>query len=459
VVDVGKTIGKISLWTRDGCLLDRQTRINDTPTVDGIARLDAVGIGGWLIDALSRYRSEPVELIVPVAHGAGVAAIRNGTLAYLPFDYEAELPDDVAGSYAIGRPNFAETGSPALPAGLNLAAQLHWAEHRNAQAHDEAVLVPWAQYWAWFLSGRTASEVSSLGCHSDLWAPGDGTYSTLARQRGWADRLAPLAQAGDTIGTLRPDLAERCGLPVSTKILTGLHDSNAALLAARGIPQLAGQDVTVLSTGTWFIAMRTLAAAAIAPALPDGRDCLVNVDILGKPVPSARWMGGREIAMALGDVVQGIDDPVSQLAQLAASGSIAAQGAMMLPTLAPGCGPFPDHEGKWHDRPAESAACRAATCLYAALMSDAALNLVGSTANLLIEGRFAGADVFTRALASLRPDTRVFTVESENDVSFGALRLALPSLQSGTRPRGIAPLDADLHGYRTLWHRRMEDAA
>ncbi|MFY1005243.1 hypothetical protein ACNF5F_27930, partial [Escherichia coli] len=66
---------------------------------------------------------------------------------------------------------------------------------------------PRAQYWAWFLTGNALSEVTSLGCHSDLWCPQEADFSPMARRLGWAERFAPLARAGDTVGTLRPEIA------------------------------------------------------------------------------------------------------------------------------------------------------------------------------------------------------------------------------------------------------------
>ena len=70
------------------------------------------------------------------------------------------------------------TGSPALPLGLNLGAQLFYQESLNPTLLARAAIVmPWPQYWSWLLSGVAASEVTSLGCHTDLWNPLTGTHS------------------------------------------------------------------------------------------------------------------------------------------------------------------------------------------------------------------------------------------------------------------------------------------
>jgi sugar (pentulose or hexulose) kinase len=458
VVDIGKTLSKVTLWSRDGRLLDRQVRANAKIAHNDIARLDVEGIGAWLIDALTAYRSEPVEAIAPIAHGAGVAAIVDGALAFAPLDYENPLPPDVLADYRTTRDAFALTGSPALPGGLNLGAQLYWLDRLEPGAMRRAVLVPWAQYWAWFLSGSLASEVSSLGCHTDLWLPASARYSPLAQRRGWAGQFAPLARAGEVIGRLRPKLATATGLSPLTKVLAGLHDSNAALLAALGRPEIAGAEATVLSTGTWFIAMRHGAASFDLAGLPADRDCLANVDVDGHAVPSARFMGGREIELATEGCGRRVDDPADQANLLAAAGRAIRGGTMLLPTLAPGCGPFAEGEGRWVEPSPNPDERRAAACLYTALVADAALDLIGARDRLLIEGRFARAEVFVRALAALRPEMTVLAAEAQTDASFGALRLMAPELTPHDGLQAVAPLPHDLDGYRDRWRALVDTA-
>lgn len=451
IVDIGKTLSKVTLWSRDGRMLDRQVRANETLVEGAIRRLDCTGIGAWLVAALAKHAGQPVEVIVPVGHGAGVAAIVDGALAFPPLDYEQAIPDDVLATYLDQRDPFAITGSPALPQGLNLGAQLHWLDQLHPDVIRTATLLPWAQYWAWFLSGVAASEATSLGCHSDLWLPGEGRFSPMAERSGWADRFAPLVKAGDTIGTLRPDLVAATGLSPSVRVLAGLHDSNAALLAARGFAEIAGHEATVLSTGTWFIAMRLPASPFDTATLPEARDCLVNVDTDGQSVPSARFMGGREIEAVIELDTRRIDIVPDQPFLVTAAARILADAAMLLPTLAPGCGPFPDNPARWIAEPIDWHERRAAMGLYAALVADVSLDLIGSREILLVEGRFAEAEVFVRALAALRPDTAVFTANAHNDVSFGALRLVDPALTPQGVLRRVAPLEGDLAAYRDAW--------
>ena len=232
VLDIGKSIAKATLWDDGGMLCARRSRTNPKLDSDGYWGLDAVGIERWLTGVLADFaRFGPVGAIVPVAHGAGAALIRDGRLQCLPVDYEWPGVAEGRGAYDRRRESFVITGSPALPAGLNLGIQLHWLDGRSASDLRSARIVPWAQYWAWLLSGVLASEFTSVGCHTDLWRPFARTPSSLAISHGWAERLAPLTPARNVLGTLRKNWAEHTGLSRNVEILCGLHDSNAALLS------------------------------------------------------------------------------------------------------------------------------------------------------------------------------------------------------------------------------------
>ncbi len=193
VFDVGKTHPKLTLWGADGRLIERRTRANRMAAAPGYRALDRKGVEAWLIETLTEFaRSAPIGRIIPVAHGAAAALLSEGSLVTEPMDYEDPASDAERRDYEAGRDQFSATGSPALPAGLNLGMQLHRLEAMAPWPSDLAI-VPWPRYWAWRLSGVTASELSSLGCHSDLWRPFEGRFSDLAKRRGWSGAWRPCA--------------------------------------------------------------------------------------------------------------------------------------------------------------------------------------------------------------------------------------------------------------------------
>jgi sugar (pentulose or hexulose) kinase len=271
VIDIGKTLAKLTLWDSSGQLLERRTRSN----ARGGAVLDVQGIEDWLAETLKAFAGlADVGAIIPVAHGAAAAIVRDGKLVRAPADYEAPIDPEVRAAYDALRAPFAETGSPALPDGLNLGAQLYQSASRDpGLLGDGATILLWPQYWSWLLSGVAASEATSLGCHTDLWNPAQSAPSQLVTRLGWESNLPLLRKAGDVLGPITPQWAARTGLPHDVQIYCGIHDSNAALVAARGFSEIADAEATVLSTGTWFIAMRSPAEAVDLAALPEARDC------------------------------------------------------------------------------------------------------------------------------------------------------------------------------------------
>jgi len=453
VLDIGKTHSKATLWDEGGRWQAQRAYANCRAD-RGRSYLDSVGIEAWLERVLIEFATTgPIDAIVPVAHGAGVAILNcGGGLRLAPLDYEWDGVSSDRQSYDRQRDPFAQTGSPALPAGLNLGIQLHWLEGQGESFRD-AHIVPWAQYWAWLLCGEAATEITSLGCHSDLWRPLDSTPSELCIRRGWAERLAPITPAGQVLGTLTPQWVARTGLSSAVCVYCGLHDSNAALFDARSHGALRGRDSTMLSTGTWFVAMRSplhLDKSLLA-ALPEHRDCLVNVDCAGSAVPSSRFMGGREIELLTANSPQDLSttDRDQQILVRAIK-----TRRMILPSAIRGVGPFPSSFRSPTDQEIEHP--RIESQLYAAMLADVSLDLIGSCDTLLVEGRFAAAPAFVRALASLRPRMKVLIGADEHGVARGALRLA--GIECVDRPPlfRVDPLPVDVAEYKSIWREAAE---
>jgi len=444
VLDVGKTHAKLSLVGADGVVIAARTRANAAIVADGRPALDAQGIETWAIGALGDLAGlAEVTAIVPVGHGAAAALIDGDELVAPVLDYEAEPPAAIAGSYAAERDPFAATLSPHLPQGLNLGLQLCWQEALYPAfwpARAQALL--WPQYWAWRLSGERAAEATSLGCHTDLWRPYEVDYSALAKRHGWPERLGPLRPARAVLGPVRTELAQAAGLPADCRVLCGLHDSNASLNAARGFAEVAGGAFTLISTGTWFVTFR---AGGRGPTrLDPARDTLANVDVDGRPVPSARFMGGREYAAILAE-------DLGATASLAAAAALVEAGVRTRPAFAAG-GPFAGLRGAVIGS-AETPAQRAALAsLHLALMCDVELELVGAEGPIVIEGRFAEDPVFPAVLAALRPKSAVYACPGGGDaVALGAARLVWPDLRPLAPLRRIPPAPFELGPYARIW--------
>ena len=153
VLDVGKTNAKALLLDEAGRVLAHRSRPCATLPGPPYPQLDLDGIWGWAVAALRELAAiDRVECIVPVAHGAAAVLMAGDEPALPALDYEHPGPDMVATELAAELDPFAATGSPVLPLGLCLGAQLYWQERTFPDAFARVTdILPLAQYWAWRL--------------------------------------------------------------------------------------------------------------------------------------------------------------------------------------------------------------------------------------------------------------------------------------------------------------------
>lgn len=419
VFDVGKSSAKVSVVGADGHIwATRRCAIPhlDTPLYRAF---DTDALYDWLMAQLRDLGSQfAIDRIIPVTHGATCAFLdRHLTLVQPIQDYESSVPADFAAAYRRIRPDFDETLSPSLPDGQNLGCQIFWHAHRAPSRFRRVRwILNYPQYWVWRLTGHLSNEMTSMGCHTDLWCPVRKDFSSLAINQGWADLFADMQPAWQADATLRRDVAYAANLPPTVKVCVGVHDSNAAL--ANVICDRRETPPAVLSTGTWYVAM---APGAHPAHLPHGQaDCLGNVDIYGRPVPCARFMGGR-----------------------------------MYPTFADGRITLDSLTAVMRGRhdPASLG------LLSIALIASDCLDAIRADGPLLVEGPVAGNPLLCGLLASLRPG-QVVVDRRLNAVALGAARLAFHDAPPPTPQwQTIAPvLQDEVRRYHHRWQDHIAGA-
>ena len=444
VLDIGKTNAKVLVVDLSTGAEEVLARTPNAVRRDGIYPYhDMEMLWAFALAGLRAAAAGGVDAVSITTHGAAAVLVDEGGGLALPMlDYEHEGPDRLAAEYEALRPGFAETGSPRLPVGLNVGAQLFWLSRafpvEFAKARHVLML---AQYWAFRLSGVAASEATSLGCHTDLWNPRQGRFSSLVTRMGWEGLFPPVRRAANVLGPVLPEVAEATGLPGGTPVLCGIHDSNASL-----VPHLAEAPCGVLSTGTWMIVM---ALAGQAVTLDAGRDVLVNVNALGQPVPTARFMAGREMEEIMAGRIEAPSD---------ADLRVVLEGRVMaMPSLHPGTGPFPGKRFGWTGGEPEGGARMAAASFYAALMGAECLALVGAEGPVIVEGAFGGNLAFLRMLATATG--RVVRGAGQGaGTGLGAALLAGPLQAKGPKAEEVLPeSDPAWTGYVAAWRQAVAD--
>lgn len=444
VLDIGKTNAKIVIVdVATGVEVATRSMPNRVVKHGLYPHYDVDAMWAFFLEALTGFASVPGFAAISVtAHGAAAVLLGEDGLAMPAIDYEYVYPDEVRAAYVSLRPDFSETCSPLQSGGLNVGAQVHYQKTQfPAEFAKVRTILTYAQYWVWRLTGVAVNEVTSLGCHTDLWNPQAGDYSSLVDTLELRPLLPPIRPAFDCIGSLLPALARLIGVDTAIPIYCGIHDSNASLL-----PHLMTRTspFSVISTGTWVV---SFAVGGALDKLDPARDTLANVDAYGKAVPSARFMGGREFDLLTDS--NAVEPDTKALDRI-----IGAQ-VMILPSVVQGSGPFPEHETGWVNGQAQSAAeLTAAASLYAALMTQTCLQLIGASGPTIVEGPFSRNRTYLSALRSLtRRD--VIAVPGSTGTSLGAALLAGAEPSPALKADAVTPLDAAFDLYAEEWLARV----
>lgn len=450
VFDIGKTTLKLCFVESDGTIAETHTAENTTANTSPYPHYDVERMWTWLTSTLraSRLSSDARSFVVS-AHGAAAALVRGSSLVLPVPDYEFPGVNSVDTEYDVHRDPYSQTLSPNLPLGLNLGRQLFWLQETfpGDFGRTQSILM-YPQYWAWKLTGRLSTEVTSLGCHTDLWLPSQSRFSALAQARGWAQRFPEIVGAWSPIGLVRPGICDETGLSTECRVYPGVHDSNASLL--RHMKGRGSNPFTVVSTGTWVVVM---ARGGNVARLDEPKDMLANIDIYGDVVPCARFMGGREFAHLAGEDGIGLEVGEQSVARLVADGILA------LPGFAYEGGPFRDVQGEIRGALEDSREAKATLAgLYCALVTDYCLDRLGAEGDVIVEGSFANSAGYTRSLAAFRSTQPVYASDDRTGTVAGASLLAHwqdakfePNLNP-VRPFAVAGLQA----YKVAWGEAVE---
>jgi sugar (pentulose or hexulose) kinase len=450
VLDVGKT--NVKIYVLDDQQRSLATYTKDNKVIKNVPypHADVDGIWQWMMEVFRTCSAEyEIAAIAVSAHGATAALVDSsfpGNGLVMPImDYEWSGVESINEAYEQLRPSFQETNSPSLPGGLNIGRQLIWQQQHYPKLFETAeALLMYPQYWTWRLAGILVSEVSSLGCHTDLWSPTGNDYSSLVAERGWTNLLPPMASAWESVGTLSDAVARESGLPASCRVHVGAHDSNASLL--RFLLAKPGEDFCVISSGTWVVCMSTEDSLH---CLDRTKDMLANVDVEGNAVPCIRFMGGREYseicaATACATDQQVTDEDITQ---------IISNGVMALPNFSSASGPFGERKPEILGTPHNGAAL---ATLYCALVVDHCLELLQVEGDVIVVGGYLQNPLLCSLIAQLREDQSVYVSSDEAGTVRGAAQLTNWSAPVSLASQLCEPSRiANLKNYCSSWHEQI----
>ena len=249
----------------------------------GIKILNSNSIFEWALKKITYIgRKHNLDKFVCTAHGTSIALISYDDKELLACtDYEYKF-DKLFNNYKKIAPKFSESFSPFLENGLNIGQQIYYLYKRKQKLIKETkYILNYPQYIVWKLTSSFSSEISYVGCHTHLWDFKRNRLSSFVKKIKLEKKFPQIRKAWDTIG--RKQIGKS-----NLKIINGIHDSNASYLYFKNSDI---KNFTLVSTGTWYIIFNQKTPLKnLNPSL----DMLANIDVFGKPVPTMRFMGGRE---------------------------------------------------------------------------------------------------------------------------------------------------------------------
>lgn len=291
IFDIGKTNKKLILFDEDYNIVFEDTgRLEEILDEDGDPCEDLSSLQSFVFSSLQKVfqnKAFTVKAINFSTYGASFVHLDEKGRPVTPlYNYLKAYPKDLLRQFYNmygGEHLFSvATASPVL-GHLNSGMQLYWLKYARPQLYKKiahALHLP--QYMSFLLTGNYFSDVTSIGCHTNLWDFTKGAYHEWVVKEGIFSKLAPMVPSTHVV---YPSV--RNG---HYSVGVGLHDSSAAL-----IPYLAcfAQPFVLLSTGTWCISLNPFNQSLLTYQELQ-QDCLCYLTYEGKPVKASRLFAGSE---------------------------------------------------------------------------------------------------------------------------------------------------------------------
>lgn len=291
VFDVGKTNKKLFLFDeRYKIVFERSARFLETVDEDGDPCENLESLRLSIFDSLREVFKNPafeVKSINFATYGASFVYIDEDGKPLAPlYNYLKAYPESLKEQFYQtygGEEVFSKlTASPVLGS-LNSGMQLYRIKYEKPELFARikyALHLP--QYLSYLISGEVYTDITSIGCHTNLWDFSANNYHEWVEKEGLVEKLAPIVSSDHVIPAAFPGNNYAVG--------PGFHDSSAAL-----VPYLVNfhEPFILLSTGTWCISLNPFNATPLTAEELEN-DCLCYLQYEGKPVKASRLFAGYE---------------------------------------------------------------------------------------------------------------------------------------------------------------------
>ena len=303
ILDVGKTNKKVFLYDEQYKIVWEQSEVCEQITdEDNDPCEDLTRLTQWVHESLAKLATledVSIKAINFSAYGASFVYIGEDNQPVAPlYNYLKAYPEELKKKFYAtygGEITFSMlTASPVLGS-LNSGMQLYRLKQEQPGLFGDiktALHLP--QYLSFLLTGQPVSDITSIGCHTNLWNFSQQHYHEWVYREGIIDKLAPIMPSTSVLPTrVAPNARAAANglMPGAIPIAgIGLHDSSAAM-----IPYLESfrEPFMLISTGTWCISMNPFNSSPLTVAELQ-KDCLCYMSFQGRPVKASRLFAGYD---------------------------------------------------------------------------------------------------------------------------------------------------------------------
>jgi sugar (pentulose or hexulose) kinase len=422
IFDVGKTNKKILLFDEDyGVVHEESVQLEEITDEDGFPCENVKALTEWVESSFLRLLTDPrfdIKAVNFSGYGASFVYLDGNDKVFLPLynylkPYPPSLKEKFYNTYG-GEAEFSKkTASPVL-GHLNSGLQLYRIRHENPDAFKKmsyALHLP--QYLSFILTRNKYSEITSIGCHTNLWDFTKHDYHEWVFREEIRTKLPPVFRSDECISTAFE------GRPIQIGI--GLHDSSAAL-----IPYLSGfhDPFILLSTGTWCISLNPFNYSSLTKQELE-EDCLCYLTYHGKPVKASRLFAGYEHEKESKRISEHYKIPLQHLTSL--QYTLTNQNPRHEKAHQVLVGSQKDHSIPFSDRNLNE--IEDADAAYYELLTDIVSRQVASTKlvqgddgvkRIFVDGGFSKNDIYMHLMAEAFPGIEVYAASVAQASALGA---------------------------------------
>lgn len=291
IFDVGKTNKKVFVFSESYKILYGDSiKLDETTDPDGDACEDLDSLKNWVLKSLESIINEKkydIRAINFSTYGASLVYIDDHGEPLTPlYNYLKPYPEHLKKQFYNtygGEKRFSSITASPVSGSLNCGMQLYRIKCEDPELFS---LIKYAlhlpQYLSFLICKKAFTEITSIGCHTNLWDFEKNYYHEWVAKEGILSKLPPLISSDSVVDCIYNNVEYKVGV--------GLHDTSAAL-----IPYLINchDSFILISTGTWCISLNPFNHSALTAEELEN-DCLCYIQYKGLQVKASRLFAGYE---------------------------------------------------------------------------------------------------------------------------------------------------------------------